>query len=227
MDNGKVRMDKQGRYYVTNDKTKLLGEVEVDVDTAKQLIRGGYEIDASEALRYGYEINEIILYYIISHNKNKVYRSDKVCLSIDGNRIYKFIEEAKSYRTLLDSITYAMILVELNIELTGLRIVWGNEYKNGIRKRRVNVQVSNKGRIKDTKWEMSSIDTYNIMNTLASNLKNGKIITRISDYDSEVRNKEYIARVHYINYDIKEIYRAISKVHEHIQRICEDLRAKL
>lgn len=227
MDNGKVRMDKQGRYYVTNDKTKLLGEVEVDVDTAKQLIRGGYEIDASEALRYGYEINEIILYYIISHNKNKVYRSDKVWLSIDDNRIYKFIEEAKSYRTLLDSITYAMILVELNIELKGLRIVWGNEYKNGIRKRRVNVQVSNKGRIKDTKWEMSSIDTYNIMNTLASNLKNGKIITRISDYDSEVRNKEYIARVHYINYDIKEIYRAINKVHEHMQRICEDLRAEL
>ena len=228
MDNGKVRMDKQGRYYVTNDKTKLLGEVEVDLDTAKQFIRGGYEIDASEALRYGCDINDVMLYCIISQSKGNIRKSGKVYVHIDYyNMISCFFDSINGYKTLLDCITYAMILIELKIKLNDIWITWGNDYASNIRKRYVRVKIQHESGIKNKKWEVSSIDINNIMNTLAMYLKEGKVITEISDEALSVTNGKYTAKIEYINYDIKEIYRAINKVHEHMQRTYEDLKAKL
>lgn len=225
----KVRMDRNGAYYVTNNKANLLGELEVDEDTAKQLIRGGYEIDVSEALEWGHDINEIMLYYIISSSKGNICKSGEVCVYVDHyNMISCYLDSKKQYKILLDCITYTMILIELKIKLKSIEIDWGKINTNNIIKRCVNVKIyDHRSGIKNRKWEVSSIDINNIMNTLAMYLKEGKVITEISDKELSVVNGKYTAKIEYINYDIKEIYRAINKVHEHMQRICEDLRAKL
>ncbi len=222
MGKGKVRMDRHGVYYVTTIKTSLLGEIEVDEDTATQLIRGGYEIDASESLRYGSDINDIMLYYIISKSKGNICKSERVYLYIDYcNKISCCYMNIKSYKTLLDCITYAMILIELKIKLKLIKVDWGNNYINNMRKRYVKVKIEHTSSIKNKKWEVSSIDINNIINTLAIYLKEGKVITGISDEELSVTNGKYTAKIEYINYDIREIYIAINKVHEHMKKVID------